>query len=399
MNTIRLPFLHLLLAAALLALSLGASAENFTRRDVTFRSEGLNLSAWYYVPKGMKPDEKRPAIVMAHGFSAPKEALLANFADRFAAAGFVVTVFDFRFLGASEGEPRGQIFPLQQIDDYRNAITWTQLQKEVDPGRMYQIKGELDSSGIYADADIEDFSEIYFKPKLKQSPADHQKMNAIIDRPVSSFADIVKSDPAEAEVLRGKILAFCSLYGFLSQIIPYQDSDLERLYVFLRHLAAKLPKKGGSPSYQFDDEVRLDYYRLQKVSEGSISLSEGTAKQLDGPSSVGSKIAREEQVPLSRLIDVVNERFGTDFNNADQLFFDQIVEAALADASLRQAAIANPGEKFELLFKNLLEALFVERMDQNEEIFARYMNDKAFQGLVTNWLSTEAYAKLRSRLG
>ena len=136
MNTIRLPFLHLLLAAALLALSLGASAENFTRRDVTFRSEGLNLSAWYYVPKGMKPDEKRPAIVMAHGFSAPKEALLANFADRFAAAGFVVTVFDFRFLGASEGEPRGQIFPLQQIDDYRNAITWTQLQKEVDPGRI-----------------------------------------------------------------------------------------------------------------------------------------------------------------------------------------------------------------------------------------------------------------------
>jgi type I restriction enzyme R subunit len=98
------------------------------------------------------------------------------------------------------------------------------------------------------------------------------------------------------------------------------------------------------------------------------------------------------------LIDVVNERFGTDFNNADQLFFDQIVEAALADAGLRQAAIANPGEKFELLFKNLLEALFVERMDQNEEIFARYMNDKAFQGLVTNWLSTEAYAKLRSRL-
>ena len=107
--------------------------------------------------------------------------------------------------------------------------------------------------------------------------------------------------------------------------------------------------------------MRLDYYRLQKVSEGSISLSEGVAKHLDGPSSVGSKIAREEELSLSRLIDVVNDRFGTDFNNADQLFFDQIVEAAMADANLQQAAIANPGEKFELLFKNLLEAIFVER--------------------------------------
>lgn len=270
-----------------------------------------------------------------------------------------------------------------------------EIGEEVDPNRMYQIKGELDSSGVYTLIDVELFSQIYFKPKLKQSVSDHQKLNAIVDRPVGNFSDLAKTDPTEAEVLRGKLLAFGSLYSFLSQIIPYQDTDLEKLYVFLRHLASKLPKKGGSPSYQFDDEVRLDYYRLQKVSEGSISLSDGTANKLDGPSSVGSKVAREEEVPLSRLIDVVNDRFGTDFNNADQLFFDQIVEAAMADASLRQAATANPGEKFELLFKNLLEALFVERMDQNEEIFARFMNDKAFQGLVTNWLATEAYSKLR----
>ena len=270
-----------------------------------------------------------------------------------------------------------------------------EIGEEVDPNRMYQVKGELDASGIYSASDVEQFSLIYFKPKLKQSPADHQQMNAIIDRPKSRFAEISQNDLNEAEVLRGKIVAFCSLYGFLSQIIPYQDSDLEKLYVFFRHLASKLPKKGAGPSYQFDDEVKLDYYRLQKVSEGSISLSEGTAGRLDGPSSIGSKIARDEHVPLSRLIDVVNERFGTDFNNADQLFFDQIVEATMADESMRRAALANPGERFELLFKNLLEAIFVERMDQNEEIFARFMNDKAFQDLVTNWLATEAYLKLR----
>ena len=63
----------------------------------------------------------------------------------------------------------------------------------------------------------------------------------------------------------------------------------------------------------------------------------------------------QQPVPLSQLIDVVNERFGTDFNQADQLFFDQIVEAAMADDGLRQAAAVNPGDKFELVFKNLLE--------------------------------------------
>jgi hypothetical protein len=101
-------------------------------------------------------------------------------------------------------------------------------------------------------------------------------------------------------------------------------------------------------------------------------------------------------VPLSQLIDVVNERFGTDFNQADQLFFDQIVEAAMGDDGLRRAAAVNPGDKFELLFKNVLERLFVDRMDQNEDIFVRFMNDVPFQKVVTSWMAEEAYRRLRT---
>jgi len=152
--------------------------------------------------------------------------------------------------------------------------------------------------------------------------------------------------------------AWCSLwrmYGFLSQVIPYQHSDLERLYVFLRHLAPKLPRCKRGTTYQFDDDVRLEYYRLQKISEGSISLRDGAAQRLDGPTEVGSGMALTKWTALSQLIDVVNERFGTDFNQAGQLFFDQIVEAAMADEGLRQAAAVNPSDKFELVFKQLLD--------------------------------------------
>ena len=124
----------------------------------------------------------------------------------------------------------------------------------------------------------------------------------------------------------------------------------------------------------------------------------GTARP--DPSTVRRRSAavwvRPQPVPLSQLIDIVNERFGTDFNQADQLFFDQIVEAAVADDALQQAAAVNPGDKFELVFKGLLENLFVERMDQNEEIFVRFMNDPSFQKIVTGWMASEAYQRLRS---
>ncbi len=267
--------------------------------------------------------------------------------------------------------------------------------EQADPARMYALKSELDASGIYLSEEAERFCAVYFKPKERQSLIDHQAMNAALDPSVSRFSVKQKEDEAEAELWRGKMYAFLNLYGFLSQVIPYQDSDLEKLYVFLRHLATKLPRRNSGPSYQFEDELRLEYYRLQKISEGSISLSDGYARPLDGPTEVGSALVAREPVALSQLIDIVNERFGTDFNNADQLFFDQIVEAAMTDSNLKQAATVNPEDKFALVFKSLIETLFVERMDQNEDIFVRYMNDPAFQKIVTGWMASEAYRRLR----
>lgn len=113
-----------------------AGCTGFERRDVTFQSQGQNCAAWYYVPQGFKTGEKHPAIVMAPGWSSVKEMYLDKFANNFAEAGFVVLVFDYRYFGASEGEPRGQIFYFEQQQDYRNAITWLSLQNEVDPKRI-----------------------------------------------------------------------------------------------------------------------------------------------------------------------------------------------------------------------------------------------------------------------
>jgi dipeptidyl aminopeptidase/acylaminoacyl peptidase len=117
------------------------------RKDVAFKSKGLNCAGWLYVPDNLKPGKKAPAIIMAHGHSAVKEQYLAPFAERFTAAGFVTLVFDYRYWGASEGEPRCQLFPLEQVEDYRNAITWVSELPEVDPGRI-GLWGSSYSGGI-----------------------------------------------------------------------------------------------------------------------------------------------------------------------------------------------------------------------------------------------------------
>ena len=273
-----------------------------------------------------------------------------------------------------------------------------EMGEEADPDNMYRLKTELDASGIYLYDEVERFCAVYFKSKQRQSSADHEAMNAALDPAVSRFKVLLNEQEEEAELWRGKLKSFRSLYGFLSQVIPYQDSDLEKSYVFLRHLSSKLPRRKVAQVYNFDDEVRLEYYRLQKISEGSIILNEGHSNLLDGPIEVGTGMVREPGIQLSILIEKLNDRFGTDFNQADQLFFDQLVEAAIQDIDIRKAAEVNPEDKFVLVFKNLLQTLFVERMDQNEAIFARYMNDSGFQKIVTSWLASEAYDKLQKKL-
>jgi predicted ester cyclase/dienelactone hydrolase len=100
------------------------------RRDITFPSQGVLCSGWLYVP-----DDRRgaaPAIVMANAISAVKEITLPGYAERFAAAGYVVLAFDYRHYGGSGGEPRSHLDPHEQQQDVSNAITWLRAQPEVD---------------------------------------------------------------------------------------------------------------------------------------------------------------------------------------------------------------------------------------------------------------------------
>lgn len=277
---------------------------------------------------------------------------------------------------------------------FRQYYEGSVMGEQVDPDKLYEVMAELNASGIYLQTEMVEFAHVFFAPKRRQSPGDHKAMNAILDQAVARFAKLQNTEEDEAELWRGKLQAFRNLYSFLSQVIPYQDSDLEKLYTYLRHLALKLPKRKSGPGYQFDEEVELDYYRLQKISEGSISLNEGYAKPLAGPREVGSGMIREEHVSLSRLVDIINERFGGELNEADQLFFDQITEAASQNESLQIAAEVNSLEKFQLVFRQVLESLFIERMELNEDLFSDYMGKPELQELVSKSLGSQVYESL-----
>ena len=278
------------------------------------------------------------------------------------------------------------------LDAFKPYYEQTAIGEKADPRQLYELQTKMEAEHVYHAQDVESFCKVFFKNKATQTPNDHAMMNAAIDPAVRRFEAL--DDDAQEE-FSGLLGAFRNLYAFLSQIIPFQDSDLEKLYTYSRFLLSKLPRRRGGPQYDFDDDVTLKFYRLQKISEGTISLTPGERGEVAGPTAVGTGRGEESEVELSQLIDIINEKMGTDFKQADELFFNQIREEAIADESLRQAANANTIDNFRFVFSKALEGLFIDRMEQNEELFARYMNDADFQKLVGEHLLRQVYTQIR----
>ena len=104
-----------------------------SRTDLVFDSQGKSCAAWLYHPPH---SGKRPAVVMAHGFTAVREQRLDAYAERFSQAGFVVLLFDYRHFGASEGEPRQLLNVQRQLEDWQAAIATVRQRPEVDPDQV-----------------------------------------------------------------------------------------------------------------------------------------------------------------------------------------------------------------------------------------------------------------------
>ena len=270
----------------------------------------------------------------------------------------------------------------------------TPVGENADPHRLSELQHRLLEWAIFTPADVTAFAEVWYRAKRHHSVSDHRVMNAVLDTVVQRFQD---REEEMREEFRGQLKAYRNLYAFLSQIIPYQDSDLERLYAFVRNLLSKLPPPGDGQAFVLDDEVALRFFRLQQMNEGSIDLSDGEADPLKGPTDVGTAQVKDEAVTLSSLIDRLNERFGTNFTDADQLFFDQIRASAENNENIAEVARANSFKDFASYLDRMLDELFIARMEGNEEIFSKVMTDTAFRSAAHEHLASEIFLRVREK--
>lgn len=263
---------------------------------------------------------------------------------------------------------------------------------EPEINHLFDLKLKLDEKQIFWQSEIEAFANIYFRPTGKLTTNDQARLYSFIDPAIDRYKAIETED--EKDEFKKSLRTWTNLYAFLSQIMPFVEPDFEKFYAYAKLLQTKLPKRELSENLQLSDEIAMEYYRLQKVKEGSIDLIKGEDGELDGLSEAGIKRANEEKAPLSEIIDLLNERFGTEFEEADRLFFEQIETELIQDEKLQTQAKANKIDTFKFAFEDIFVNKLIERMEQNQDIFDKIIENKSFGNLVKEIMMKKVYAKI-----
>jgi len=278
----------------------------------------------------------------------------------------------------------------QSFQPYYEVTTVTE---ETDINHLYDLKVRLDDFRIYTQDEIDGFANVYFHPDTNLNHAKNQKyLYSFTDPAVDRFMELETEE--KQDEFKKSIRSWTNLYSYLAQIMPFIDAEFEKFYAYAKLLQTRLPKRDLSETYQLADEVALEYYRLEKIKEGSIDLLKGEEGELSGTSEAGLKRTKEEEALLSEIVNILNDRFGTEFEEADKLFFDQIEAELMEDEKLQVQAKANKLDTFKYAFEDMFMDKLIGRMDQNKEIFEKILEDKLFGELVKELMMKKIYRKM-----
>ncbi len=217
-------------------------------------------------------------------------------------------------------------------------------------------------------------------------------MYSLLDRAVERFRAL---DEESRLGFKDALNKFVRIYSFLSQVVSFTDSKLERDYTYCRALASKLRDETTIERLDLGTEVELTHLRTEITHEGGLSL---TADQGEVKSIYGDGTGRQQELDiahLSAIVDTLNERFGLNLNERDQLLFDQFEQTWLADEDVVSRARNNTLDNFRLVFDREFEKTLIGRMQGNEAIVSRILDDEEFRETLMALYATRVYRRAR----
>ena len=254
----------------------------------------------------------------------------------------------------------------------------TILSEATDPNLLYEIQTRLKTFPVFTDNDVEDFARVYFG-----GGASLDQIYAVLAPVVARVSDLQQS---ERQDFRGQVTDYVRLYSFLAQVLTFLDADLEKLYVFARHLRRLLTVEREELPREIQQNIDMESYRIQQTGSGKVAL-ERKGSTLEPLATKETREATPEELEaLSRIIADLNERFGIELGPEHRVTLGRMLDRLGEDAALEVATKVNTLENVRIAFDYKVEQVIQEIVDLNFDLYKRITDDPAFGEVVKNHL-------------
>ncbi|SIR62219.1 type I restriction endonuclease [Bosea sp. TND4EK4] len=232
-----------------------------------------------------------------------------------------------------------------------------ELEGVTDPNIVLDLKAKLDASGHYDEFEVDRVAAVEMDPKAKQGDlvaaiepvadrllrrykAAQERLRAARDRDDAQGSNDAQDEVNALLLFRSDIVAYQSAYSFLSQIFDYANTGVEKRFIFYKRLVPLL--EFGREREGVDlSKVALTHHSLKNDGQRRLDVSGRDEAKLAPMTASGSGTLQEkEKVRLAEIIERVNDLFGVDTTDGDQLSYvttlrDKMLES---EALVTQAA-------------------------------------------------------------
>jgi type I restriction enzyme R subunit len=255
-----------------------------------------------------------------------------------------------------------------------------------DPNILFDLKQRILNRNILHVDEIEKAVSGILKGNKEGS----SMLKANTDPAVGRWNQLDEDDKI---AFKGDCKKFVSAYSYMGQIVPFSDEELEKLYFYLKMLVRRLLLDDNTGGVDIDDSVVLTHLRTEIASQNEdLSLDQGTEEPLTPAINIHSSTGRmTDSELLSRLIEALNDRFGTNLTEVDRVWFEQQQIHHANNPELKEVAMANDYDNFAMFFEPKIETDLIERHEANEDLFKAFFNQPDFKKMMTDALSRSLY--------
>jgi type I restriction enzyme R subunit len=260
----------------------------------------------------------------------------------------------------------------------------TRLARPSDPNQLYDLESRLKKPGYFIAADLEAFGAAYYAKRLVLEKV-HAALGSVVERYEADEED-------ERREFRGLVGEFVRVYAFLGQVLTFQDAELERLYQFCRYLLRVLPVPREEQPRELQHYVDLQSVRLVKTGIVRLEAEPGKGVLKPVQARTSFQPPEEQLEPLSEILKLLNERFGTDFKEEDKVFLQTLEKKLAEDPGLAASFAVNTRENARLTFEHKVRDTVQDMIDTNFK-FYKQINDKPEFADFLNNLLFDRYAE------